>query len=74
MGGFFDAPQKRARLEILEAQIGALEFWNDSDKAQKVVQERSRIERALQRQENFETGVSDVEVLFEFAQTDEDSA
>jgi len=34
------------------------------------VQERSRIERALQRQENFETGVSDAEVLFEFAETD----
>lgn len=70
MGGFFDAPAKRARLEILEAQIGAADFWNDSDKAQKVVQERSRIERALQRQENFETGISDAEVLFEFAETD----
>jgi peptide chain release factor 2 len=37
------------------------------------VQERSRIERALQRQENFETGVSDAEVLFEFAETDANS-
>lgn len=31
---------------------------------------RSRIEKALQRQKEFETGVSDAEVLFEFAETD----
>lgn len=73
MGGFFDAPAKRARLEKLETQIGAPDFWNDSEKAQKVVQERSRLERALQRQGNFETGVSDAEVLFEFAETDANS-
>ena len=35
---------------------------------------RSRIERALQRQKDFETGVSDAEVLFEFAAADADSA
>jgi peptide chain release factor 2 len=73
LGGFFDAPQKRTRLEELETQITAPDFWNDSDKAQKIVQERSRLERALQRQENFETGVSDAEVLFEFAESDESS-
>jgi peptide chain release factor 2 len=37
------------------------------------VQQRSRIEKALQQQKDFETGVSDAEVLFEFAQTDADS-
>ena len=35
---------------------------------------RSRIERALQQQRDFETGVSDAEVLFEFAAEDPDSA
>lgn len=73
MGGFFDAPSKRARLEQLETKIAAVDFWNDSEQAQKTVQERSRIERALDRQENFETGVSDAEVLFEFALTDPNS-
>ena len=37
------------------------------------MQQRSRLERALQRQESFENGVSDAEVLFEFAETDESS-
>ena len=35
---------------------------------------RSRVEKALQLQKDFETGVSDAEVLFEFAESDADSA
>lgn len=73
MGGFFDLPAKRSELEKIEAKIAEADFWNDQAHAQKVVQQRSRIERAVARQENFETGVSDAEVLFEFAETDESS-
>lgn len=73
MGGFFDAPTKRKELEKLEDQIAAPEFWNDQEKAQKTVQLRSRLERQINRQESFETGISDAEVLFEFAETDESS-
>ena len=68
MGGFFDAPKKRAELERTEALISDPEFWNDQEKAQKVVQRRSWLERALKQQENFETGVSDAEVLHDAAQ------
>lgn len=74
MGGFFDAPARAIELDKLEQQISSPRFWDDSDAAQKVVQHRSRIEKALERQKAFETGVSDAEVLFEFAQTDKDSA
>jgi len=74
LGGFFDAPAKEAELAKLEAQISDPEFWNDSAAAQKVMGKRSRIEKALQQQKNFETGVSDAEVLFEFAAEDVDSA
>ena len=74
MGGFFDAPRKQKELKDLEAQISQPDFWNDSEKAQKIVQQRSRIEKALDQQKGFETGVSDADVLFEFAETDKDSA
>lgn len=74
MGGFFDAPGKQAQLDKLEAQVSDPDFWNDSDKAQKVMGTRSRIEKALQQQKDFETGVSDAEVLFEYAAEDADSA
>ena len=74
MGGFFDAPKKRDELEASEKVISEPGFWDDQEKAQKVVQQRSRIERALKQQADFETGVSDAGVLFEFAVDDADSA
>ncbi|MFZ1699884.1 MAG: peptide chain release factor 2 [Pyrinomonadaceae bacterium] len=74
LGGFFDAPSKQKELDESEKLISAPGFWDDQESAQKVVQQRSRIEKALERQAAFETGVSDAEVLFEFAQTDADSA
>jgi peptide chain release factor 2 len=74
LGGFFDRPSKEKELEKLEVQIAEPDFWNDSDKAQKVMAVRSRLEKALELQKNFETGVSDAEVLFEFAAEDADSA
>ena len=74
MGGFFDAPGKQAALKKSEKLISEPGFWDDQETAQKIVQQRSRIERALGRQKAFETGVSDAEVLFEFAADDPDSA
>ncbi|HQU93658.1 MAG TPA: peptide chain release factor 2 [Pyrinomonadaceae bacterium] len=74
LGGFFDRPGKEAELEKLEVQIAEPDFWNDSEKAQKVMAVRSRLEKALEQQNNFETGVSDAEVLFEFAAEDADSS
>lgn len=72
-GGFFDAPTKQKRLKELELQIAEPDFWNDQDVAQKVVQKRSRIEKALNKQSDFETKISDAEVLLEFAEDDETS-
>ncbi|MBK6723355.1 MAG: peptide chain release factor 2 [Acidobacteria bacterium] len=74
LGGFFDAPAKQRELDESEKLISTPGFWDDQESAQKVVQMRSRIEKALTRQAAFETGVSDAEVLFEFAAEDADSA
>ena len=74
LGGFFDAPAKQRELDESEKLISTPGFWDDQEHAQKVVQMRARIEKALARQEAFEAGVSDAEVLFEFAAEDADSA
>ena len=73
MGGFFDAPAKLSELEKSEKLISEPGFWDDQEQAQKVVQRRSWVEKALARQQAFETGVSDAEVLFEFAVEDAES-
>lgn len=54
--------------------MSAPDFWDKQETAQKIVQKRSRIEKALGSQSEFETAVSDAEVLFEFAESDADSA
>src|ERR1051325_8593029 len=73
-GGFFDVAAKRAELSRLEARASEPDFWNDQEAAQKVLQQRSRVERVIKRQEGFESQVADAEVLFEFAAEDEGSA
>ncbi|MCB1026104.1 MAG: peptide chain release factor 2 [Acidobacteria bacterium] len=74
LGRFLDAPAKQIELKQLETQIAEPDFWNDQEKAQKIFQKRSRIEKALEIQQDFETKISDAEVLFEFAAEDKDSA
>lgn len=74
MGGFFDRPSKEAEFATLEKQITEPGFWDDQETAQKTVQRRSRIEKALNQQDEFETAVSDAEVLIEFSADDADSA
>jgi len=60
-------------LNKIEAQASAPDFWNDQEAAQKMLQDRSRLEKKIERQEHFESQVADAEVLFEFAEEDETS-
>ena len=57
----------------IEAQASAPDFWNDQVAAQRLLQERSRLEKEIERQEHFESQKADAEVLFEFAEEDEAS-
>jgi peptide chain release factor 2 len=73
LGGFFEVPAQRDELKHIETRASAPDFWNNQDSAQKLLQERSRIERKIGRQEQFESEVEDAGVLFEFAEEDEES-
>ena len=72
-GGFFDVPARREDLNRIEAQASAPDFWSDQEAAQKLLQERSWIEKRLDRQEHFQSQLDDAGVLFEFAEEDESS-
>ena len=73
MGGFFDVPTKRLELDKIESRASAPDFWSNQEAAQQLLQNRSRLERTIKRQEQFETEISDSGVLFEFAEQDEAS-
>ncbi|MCW5970566.1 MAG: peptide chain release factor 2 [Blastocatellales bacterium] len=61
-------------MAALEQQAAAPDFWNDTERAQKVLQQRSRLERAITAAGQQARMVDDVEVLFEFAVEDDSSA
>ena len=57
----------------IEAQASTPDFWNDQEAAQKLLQDRSRLEKKIERQEHFQSQIADAEVLFGFAEEDETS-
>lgn len=72
-GGFFDLEAQREQLSKIEIQASAPDFWEDQQAAQKLLQERSRLERKIERQERFQSQIEDATVLIEFAEQDEES-
>jgi peptide chain release factor 2 len=73
LGGFFDVAAKQAELARIEQQASAPDFWQDQEAAQKLLQQRSRVEKVVNQQQQFESEIADAGVLFEFAEEDEAS-
>jgi peptide chain release factor 2 len=72
-GGFFDVPSRREELKRIETEASAPDFWNNQEAAQKLLQNRSRLEKKIDRHEHFQSQIDDAQVLFEFAEEDETS-
>jgi peptide chain release factor 2 len=72
-GGFFDPDAKRAELSKIEEESAKPDFWNDQERAQKVLRRRSRVEAAAEKADRFRRDVEDAAVLIEFATEDEAS-
>jgi peptide chain release factor 2 len=70
-GAIFDAPGKRQELQELESEINDPEFWNQPEKSQRVMQQRKRLEEALQSSELVASATSDLDTLFELAREGE---
>lgn len=73
-GGFFDVAAKRTELQQIETQATAPDFWSDQEAAQEMMGRRSRLERVIARQEQFESHVADAGVLFEFAEAEDEAS
>lgn len=72
-GGFFDPDAKRVELAKIEEESAKPDFWNDQERAQKVLRRRSRVEAAAEKADRFRRDVEDTAVLIEFASEDEAS-
>ena len=72
-GGIFDFESKKSILAKLRKESIASDFWNDSNKASTTLKKISLIEKELELWQDFERRHGDLEVLFEFADSDEES-
>lgn len=66
-GGIFDLPQKRARIEELDAVSQDPAFWNDPERAQKLMQERGELEDVLESIASQQTDIDDARVFIEMS-------
>ncbi|OIO56848.1 MAG: peptide chain release factor 2 [Proteobacteria bacterium CG1_02_64_396] len=65
-GGIFDEPNKRFRLDELNAQSEDPSFWNDGVKAQGLMRERTSIETDLKQIDEIQAIFDDLETMIEF--------
>lgn len=72
-GGFFDPVGKQRDLEELEDRIADPNLWDDQEKAQKLLKQRSRVQKAIDEAEWLGRAIDDAGVLFEFAVDDPES-
>ena len=70
-GAIFDAPAKLKQVSKLEEEINNPEFWNQPEKSQKVMQQRKRLEEAIQQAKDVSAATSDIDTLFELAREGE---
>ncbi len=71
-GAIFDAPAKKIELNKLESEINNPDFWNQPEKSQRVMQQRKRLEEAIQNAQSVASTADDIDTLFELAREGED--
>ena len=71
-GGIFDVAGKQQRLEEIAEISNDPAFWNDQARSQKVLKERSALERVVKLSHGREEGIDDAETLYELCQEADD--
>jgi len=72
-GGIFDFESKESILAKLRKESLATDFWDNSNKASSILKKISLIEKELELWQDLERRHGDLEVLFEFAESEEAS-
>ncbi len=67
-GGIFDVARLTERLAELDDQAGSPGFWDDAERAQKLMEERGQCERNLEQFKSFEGRVNDIGAFIELGE------
>lgn len=69
----FDTTALKERINEYDQALGQKDFWEDQEKAQKLLKERARAQEELQRWESKEKELEEILILSEIARETEDS-
>ncbi|MDY0189396.1 MAG: peptide chain release factor 2 [Desulfuromonas sp.] len=72
--GYLDIPAKQERVSELEAAIAEPDFWNQGDKAQELLKERTNLQKLVNSWEQAAQTLEDMQVLVELGAESEDEA
>jgi len=70
-GAIFDAPRKQQQLDRTAEEISSPDFWSQPEKSQKIMQERKRLEEAIENSSRISSLTDDLDTLFELAREGE---
>lgn len=70
----FDLPRLQEKLAALDKQIAESNLWNDQEKAQKVLRERSRVDEEIKSWQKKEEELEEIHIVADFIRETEDSA
>ncbi|MBU5638793.1 peptide chain release factor 2 [Geomonas sp. Red69] len=72
--GSLDVDDKRERMHELEELTSRADFWNDAEKAQKVLKDRMAMEKDVTTWETLERQARDIQELIELGNEEQDEA
>lgn len=72
-GGIFDVVQRRAKIAEFEKRMGTPNFWDDRETAQQVIDACNAEKHWVDRWEELDGQVGDLDVLFELAREEGDA-
>jgi len=73
-GGIFDVPSVEARLSELEALVASPDLWDDNNRAQGLLKERTELQARLESVSKPWGDLDDVEVLIELGELEDDES
>ena len=73
-GGIFDVPSVEARLSELEALVASPDLWDDNNRAQGLLKERTDLQARLESVSKPWGDLDDVEVLIELGELEDDES
>ncbi len=71
---FFDLESKRKRLDAIEREAAAPDFWNSSERAQSILKERAELSSLVGRVDTVAHGIEDANVLLELYEESKDES